>query len=250
MTFTKWKMDLPMFKQTSLQDQVILITGASRGIGREVAISCAQAGAMVIVSARTQKGYELVVSAIHQQGGRAEGVELDVTSDESVHQAVLHVLKQHGHIDALVNCAGIIQYDTPVWSTSIEDWDRMMKVNLRGTFLCCHAVTKNMVERGKGKIVNLASSSARMADDDLGPYTASKWAVAGYTTSLARSLRPHGIRVNGVNPGWVDTDMSRAYQSEGDVEWSTPNEIATAVLYLLTLAPRDMTGQFLDIFGS
>ncbi len=89
-----------------------------------------------------------------------------------------------------------------------------------------------------------------MADDDLGPYTASKWGVAGYTTSLARSVRPHGIRVNGLNPGWVDTDMSRAFIPEGDAEWSTPTEISNAALYLATDAPRDMTGQFLDIFGS
>ena len=89
-----------------------------------------------------------------------------------------------------------------------------------------------------------------MADDDLGPYTASKWGVAGYTTSLARSVRPHGIRVNGLNPGWVDTDMSRAFTPEGDAEWSTPMEISNAALYLATSAPRDMTGQFLDIFGS
>ena len=125
-----------------------------------------------------------------------------------------------------------------------------MKVNVRGTFVCCRAVIEHMIAQKSGKIVNMGSSSARMADDDLGPYTASKWAVVGYTTSLARSVRPHKIQVNGLNPGWVDTDMSRAYQAEGDDEWSTVDEIANAVLYLLTGAPRDMTGQFIDIFGS
>lgn len=239
-----------MFDSSLLKDQVVLITGASRGIGRQVALNCAQLGAQVVVSARSEQGYNTVVNEIKAKGGQAYGVQLDVSSESSVQQAVNQVLEQFQRIDALVNCAGIIQYDTPVWQSSIKDWDQMMSINLRGTFLCCHAVAPHMVERAQGKIVNLASSSARMADDDLGPYTASKWAVAGYTTSLARSLRPHGVRVNGVNPGWVDTDMSRAYQAEGDSEWSTPQEIANSIIYLLALAPRDMTGQFLDIFGS
>ena len=234
----------------ALQDQVIMITGASRGIGRTTAILCAQASAHVVVTARTQQGYQSVVEEIRQNGGSVEGVLLDVTHTEHVGNAVDKVMTRHHRIDGLVNCAGIIQYHTPVWQTSVEDWDLMMKVNVRGTFLCCSAVVPHMVERRSGRVVNVGSSSARMADDDLGPYTASKWAVAGYTTSLARSVRPYQVRVNGVNPGWVDTDMSRAYKPEGDKEWSTPDEIARAIFYLLTSAPRDMTGQFLDIFGS
>ena len=233
-----------------LQDQIIMITGASRGIGRATAMLCAQASAHVIVTARTAQGYQCVVEEIRQSGGSAEGVLLDVTHAEHVSQAVDEVISRHQRIDGLVNCAGIIQYHTPVWQTRIEDWDLMMKVNVRGTFLCCNAVVPKMVERRSGRVVNVGSSSARMADDDLGPYTASKWAVAGYTTSLARSVRPYQVRVNGVNPGWVDTEMSRAYKPEGDKEWSTPGEIARAIFYLLTAAPRDMTGQFLDIFGS
>jgi NAD(P)-dependent dehydrogenase (short-subunit alcohol dehydrogenase family) len=137
-----------------------------------------------------------------------------------------------------------------VWKTTIEEWDEMMRVNLRGMFLCSHAVVPHMVERKRGIIINIGSSSGRMADEDFGPYTATKWGVLGYTTSLARSLRPHGIRVNGINPGWVDTDMSRAFDPRGDPEWSTPEEIAEAALFLAARSPRDMTGQFLDIFGS
>ena len=239
-----------MTQAITLEDKLILITGASRGIGRQTALTCAQAGAFVIVSARSKEGFEAVIADIERSGGRASGLLLDVTDEQSVQRAIEHIIETYGRIDGLVNCAGIIQYDTPVWQTSIEDWDRMMQVNVRGTFLVCRAVTPHMVKAHRGRIVNLASSSARMADDDLGPYTASKWAVAGYTTSLARSVRPYGVKVNGVNPGWVDTDMSRAYQPDGDQEWSTPKEIADAILYLLTLAPRDMTGQFLDIFGS
>lgn len=233
-----------------LQDQVALITGANRGIGRAIALAFAHEGARTAVTGRDLARCQPVVSEIVSQGGTAQPFVLDVTQDAGVATAVDRVLSTWGRIDILVNSAGIIQYHTPVWETSIEDWDTIMQVNLRGTFLCCHAVVPHMRARGHGTIINIASSSARMADDDMGPYTASKWGVAGYTTSLARSLRPHGIRVNGLNPGWVDTDMSRAFDPKGDPEWSTPEEIAQAALYLATRAPRDMTGQFIDIFGS
>ena len=139
---------------------------------------------------------------------------------------------------------------THTWETMVEDWDSVMNVNLRGTFLCCHAVIPHMMERGRGVIINIGSSSGRMADEEYGPYAASKWGVVGYTTSLARSIRPHGIRVNGINPGWVDTDMARVLEPEGNPEWSTPEEIAQSALFLAAQAPRDMTGQFIDVFGS
>ena len=175
---------------------------------------------------------------------------MDVANEDEINEAVKQVLEDWGQIDILVNSAGIIQYHTPVWKTTVEEWDRMMEINMRGTFLVCHAVVPHMVEQGTGTVINIASSAARMADDDLGSYTASKWGVAGYTTSLARSVRTHGVRVNALNPGWVDTDMSREFDAKGDPEWSTPEEIAQAALFLAAYAPRDMTGQFIDIFGS
>ncbi len=233
-----------------LEGKVAFITGAGRGIGRSISLSLAREGANIAVTGRTKERREQVVDEITASGGNARAFVLDVAKDEDVVMSVKQVLEAWGQIDILVNSAGIIQYDTPVWKTTIEEWDSMMKINLRGTFLCCHTVVPHMVDRGAGKVINIASSSARMADDDLGPYTASKWAVAGYTTSLAKSVRPHGVSVNGLNPGWVDTDMSREFDPAGDPEWSTPEEIANAALYLATDAPRDMTGQFLDIFGS
>ncbi len=233
-----------------LQDQVALITGANRGIGRAIALAFAQEGARVAVTGRDPVRCQPVVTEITAQGGTAQPFGLDVSQDTDVMAAVDRVLATWGRIDILVNSAGVIEYHTPVWETTIEGWDTTMQVNLRGTFLCCRAVIPHMRTQGRGTIINIASSAARMADDDLGAYTASKWGVVGYTTSLARSLRPHNIWVNGLNPGWVDTDMARAFAPHGDPEWSTPDEIAQAALFLATRAPRDMTGQFIDIFGS
>lgn len=233
-----------------LDGKIALISGASRGIGRQIALTFAANGAHVVAGGRNLTVVSTLIDEVRALGGNGTAVLLDVTDNEQVENATRDTIASLGAIDILVNCAGVIIYDTPVWKTTIEEWDSMMQVNLRGTFLCCRSVVPHMIRQQSGTIINIASSSARMADDDLGPYTASKWGVAGYTTSLARSVRPHGIRVNGLNPGWVDTDMSRAFTPEGDAEWSTPTEISNAALYLATDAPRDMTGQFLDIFGS
>ena len=233
-----------------LTGQVALITGAGRGIGRAIALTFARNGARIAVTGRTRELRERVAAEIVASGGEALPFELDVTQDSEVVQAVAEVLSAWGRIDILVNNAGIIQYDSPVWSTTVEEWDAMMAVNLRGMFLCCRAVVPQMMERNQGVIINIGSSSGRMADHKYGPYTATKWGVMGYTVSLARSLRSHGIRVNGINPGWVDTDMSRAFDPRGDPEWSTPEEIAQTALFLAGQAPRDMTGQFIDVFGS
>ena len=234
----------------TLDGQVALITGAGRGIGRAIALTFARNGARIAVTGRTRESREWVAAEIVASGGEARPFDLDVTQDNEVVRAVAEVLSDWGRIDILVNNAGIIQYDSPVWATTVEEWDAMMAVNLRGMFLCCRAVVPHMMERNRGVVINIGSSSGRMADHEYGPYTATKWGVVGYTVSLARSLRPHGIRVNGINPGWVDTDMSRAVEPQGDPDWSTAEEIAQTALFLAAQAPRDMTGQFIDVFGS
>ena len=232
-----------------LKDQVALITGAGRGIGRSIAFAFAREGAKIAVTGRTKESRERIAQEIVNQGGQAKAFALDVTVDDQVSEAVSQVLSVWGRIDILVNNAGVIIHNTPVWATKVEQWDSMMGVNLRGMFLCCHAIIPHMLKGGKGVIINIGSSSGRMADDEYGPYAASKWGVVGYTASLGRSLRP-AIQVNGINPGWVDTDMSRGSNAAGDPAWSTPEEIAQTALFLATRAPRDMTGQFIDVFGS
>lgn len=234
-----------------LQGQVALITGAGRGIGRSIALGFAQEGATVAVTGRTRERLDRVAAEIAASGGDARPYTMDVSRDSDVAEATGRILSEYGQIDILVNNAGIDSGGkTPVWAITLEQWDSIMNTNLRGMFLCCQAVIPSMMEKGRGVIINIGSSSGRRADDSYGPYAASKWGVVGYTASLAASLRPHGVRVNGINPGWVDTDMSRALDPKGSPEWSTPEEIADAALFLATAAPRDMTGQFIDVFSS
>ena len=106
-----------------------------------------------------------------------------------------------------------------------------------------------MMEREEGVIINIGSSSGRLPEGDYGAYATSKWIVVGYTASLAHSLRPHGVRVNGINPDWVDSDMAREYDPQGNHEWITGEQIAQAAVYLAVHAPTVMTRQFIDIFG-
>ena len=232
-----------------LKDRVALITGAGRGIGRAIAVAFAREGARVAVTGRNSQRLAQVVDEIRAVGGEAESFVLDVTNADDPERAVDQVTRIWGRIDILVNNAGVITYHTPVWETSIEQWDEVMNTNLRGMFLVSRAVIPEMMKREQGVIINIGSSSGRLPEGDYGAYVTSKFGVVGYTASLAHSLRSHGIRVNGINPDWVDTDMARAYDRDGHPDWITGEQIAQAALYLAAHAPKLMTGQFIDLFG-
>ena len=168
-----------------------------------------------------------------------------------VSESIGKILELWDHIDILVNNAGIIHPDSPVWMTTISDWDEEMAINLRGTFLCCHYVVPQMVNRKDGVVINIGSSSGTIPEDMSGAYGATKWGVVGYTSSLAKSVRPHGVRVNGLNPGWVETGMTAGQVPLGaGPEWTQPEDIARAALFLAAHAPADMTGQFMNLFGA
>lgn len=231
-----------------LDGRVALVTGAGRGIGRAIALAFAREGARVAVTGRNPARLAQVVEVICAGGGVAEALVLDVTREADAARVAEEVVARWGGIDVLVNNAGVITYDTPVWETTMEQWDDVMNTNLRGVHLVCRAVAPHMVRERSGIIINIGSSSGRQPDGDNGAYAASKWGVVGYTASLAQSLRPYGINVNGINPDWVDTDMARACHPEGDPSWITGEEVAQAALYLVAHAPRLMNGQFIDLF--
>ena len=140
-----------------LENKVVFITGAGRGIGRHIGLAFAKERAKIAVTGRTKERREQVVNEIVSDGGEARAYSLDVSNDDEIFEATKQVLEDWGQIDILVNSAGIIQYYTPVWKTTIEEWDRMMEINLRGTFLCCHAVVPHMIEQGTGIVINIAS---------------------------------------------------------------------------------------------
>ena len=233
-----------------LEHKVALITGAGRGIGRAIALAFAREGARVVVTGRNIDQLARVVDEIHAGGGEAEAFTLDVTRNDDAHGVAKEVVGKWGRIDLLVNNAGVITYHTPVWETTMEQWDYVMNTNLRGMHLVCRAVIPQMMLREQGIIINIGSSSGRQPQGDYGAYVTSKWGVVGYTASLAHSLLPYGITVNGINPDWVDTDMARAYYPDGDPDWITGEEIAQAALYLAAHAPKLMTGQFMDLFSA
>ena len=232
----------------NIQDKVALITGSGRGMGRAISLGLAKNGVKVALTGRNQSLLDKTAKEIEEAGGNAKTFLLDVTDDRQAESVSKEVCEEWGSIDILVNNAGVIVYDKPVWETTLEEWNFIMDTNLKGTFLTCKAVLPYMMQKGAGYIINIGSSSGKEPDDEYGPYAASKWGVVGYTASLAKSLIGQGIIVNGINPTWVDTDMARAYIPEGDPDWVTQNEISDAVIYLLTKAPKAMTGKFIDIF--
>ena len=234
-----------------LKDKVVLVTGAGQGIGRAIALVMAGEGAKVALTGRNTARLEEVSKEIQLAGGQSAPWRMDVSSEKEVVDSVRNITNLWGRIDILVNNAGIIHADTPVWETSISDWDEEMAINLRGTFLCCHHVLPQMVERKEGLVINIGSSSGTIPEDMSGAYGATKWGVIGYTTSLAKSVRPHGVRVNGLNPGWVETGMTAGQIPPGaGPEWTQPEDIARAALFLAAHAPADMTGQFINLFGA
>ena len=217
-------------------------------MGRAISLGLAKNGVKVALTGRNQSLLDKTAKEIEEAGGNAKTFLLDVTDDRQAESVSKEVCEEWGSIDILVNNAGVIVYDKPVWETTLEEWNFIMDTNLKGTFLTCKAVLPYMMQKGAGYIINMGSSSGKEPDDEYGPYAASKWGVVGYTASLAKSLIGQGIIVNGINPTWVDTDMARAYIPEGDPDWVTQNEISDAVIYLLTKAPKAMTGKFIDIF--
>ena len=239
----------------SLQGRRALVTGAATGIGRATALMLAQAGAHVVVNhLRQAEAAQAVVQAIEAAGGQATAIEADV----SVAGDVERLVAQAGEVHILVNNAGIIQ-EKPFLDTTEADWDRMLATDLKSVFLMSRAVLPGMVARGGGVIVNLASDLGILGRENYAPYCAAKAGVIGLTRSLAREFAPHGIRVNAIAPGPVNTAMvSLEHMS---AEWmekelaipqhrvAEPEEIAATALFLASDLSRFYCGQVLGPNG-
>lgn len=247
-----------MFKLTN---RVAIVTGSGtkRGIGRTIALTLAKQGAAVVVADLNAEGIEDTVNAITEAGGRALGVELNVTSKESIDAMVGKVLETYGRIDILVNNAGISQKVT-VEDMTLEDMTRIFNVNMYGLFLCTQAVVRIMKEQKYGRIVSLSSVSAKRGGGVFGGshYSASKAAVLGFSKNLAREVALDGITVNCVAPGLVNTDIWKSLPEElannviAGIPMGRPGEteeVAAAIAFLASEEASYITGEEIDING-
>jgi len=222
----------------TLADQVAIVTGAGRGIGRAVALAFAAEGARVVLASRTRADLAEVAGAIRDQGGNALALPTDVTQDAAVEALVEEVAAQLGRIDILVTAAGVAAFG-PVAGTKPSDWDGMLAVNLRGAMVCCRAVLPVMQRQRRGTIVNVGSIASKRAIPGGAAYAATKAGLAAFSAVLAEELRADGIRVGVVVPGAVDTPLWDAIPGGPDrARMLRPDDVARAVVLMTSLPPN------------
>lgn len=244
-----------------LNGKVAVVTGSGskRGIGREIALSLSKQGAAVVIADMGKDGIDDVVAEIESTGGKALGVLLDVTSEESVNALVDKTVKTFGSLDILINNAGISQKVT-VEDMTLEDMKRVFNVNMFGLFLISKAVLKPMKEKGWGRIISLSSVSGKRGGGVFGGahYSASKAAVLGFSKNLAREVAKDGITVNCVAPGLVNTDIWKSMPEElaqkviDGIPMGRPgetSEIASTISFLSSEEASYITGEDIDING-
>ena len=248
-----------MKRNLLLKDRVVLVTGSSRGIGRAIAIESARSGADIAITYNKQAdSAESIATEIRKLGRRTLTLQVDVYSRVSVQKIISRTLKTFGRIDVLINNAGILQ-QKPFLEITDEDWERIMAINLKGTFICSQEVFSVMQKQGKGIIINMASSGGQLGGSLAVHYSVSKAGIICLTKSLARIGAPYSIRVNCIAPGLIDTEMTQdeihseagqekikqiPIQRPGSVE-----EIAQMVVFLASENSAYITGQTINVNG-
>lgn len=226
-----------------LSGQSALVTGAGRGIGRAIGSALAVAGAWVFLAARTTDQLESAAREIQQNGGTAVPVPTDLSKEEDIQSLFQRISDRAGGLDILVNNAGV-GFFGPLVEFSSSDFDRVMQVNTKATFLCCQRALRLMIPKRKGYIINISSVVGFKGYPNQAAYTASKHAVMGLTKSLAVEAQEHGIRVSAVLPGGVNTKMVADARPDLDPKiLLQPEDIAHTVLYLLSLSDRAAVDQ-------
>ena len=242
---------------TDLNGKVALVTGAARGLGRCIAESLAAAGAKIACIDVNTESLTDTVAAIRAGGGEAEPIACDVTQSDRVGETVNEVIKLWGALNILVNNAGITR-DNVIVRMKDEQWDSVLNINLRGTFLFTRAAARPMMKAREGRIINIASVSGLMGNPGQVNYSASKAGVIGLTRTVARELSSRNVTVNAVAPGFIATDMTAALGEEILQEvrkqiplgrMGDPQDVADAVLYLASDAASFITGHVLTVDG-
>lgn len=240
----------------TFKGKTAIVTGAGQGIGEGIAGALVSLGARVALVDMDEARVSKVAAVLAGDGTSAQAYVGDIRDAEFLADAVGQILEKWGQIDVLVNNAGVIR-DNLLGNISEEDWDTVLDVNLKGTFLCCRAVVPHMKERQYGKIVNIASRSA-LGNVGQANYSASKGGVISFTRTLALELAKYGINVNAVSPGFIDTPMTRGLPAKArerllrmqpSGKAGAPEDIANAVCFLASDAARFITGQVLNVDG-
>jgi NAD(P)-dependent dehydrogenase (short-subunit alcohol dehydrogenase family) len=236
------------------------VTGASRGIGRVIAVAFAEAGADVALVARGADGLAETAEAIEAVGRKAFIIPADVTSYDAVEDAVGQAIDRLGHLDIVVNNAGGSNFMVPFRDLRLSGWDKLLQLNLSSTVYVCHAVAGHLLDRGQGSVINVASVAGVSATPTMTPYGASKAAVVSLTKSLAVEWATEGVRVNALCPGWTATELNRTLWEDPVLgpatiattpmgRWARPDEMAGPAVFLASDASSFMTGQALLVDG-
>jgi 3-oxoacyl-[acyl-carrier protein] reductase len=239
-----------------LAGKVAIVTGASRGIGRAIALELANFGAKVVVNYASSSGAaDELVEKIISGGGEAMAIGADVSKPEQIDALVKTVMDQWGRIDVLVNNAGITR-DTVMLRMKLADWQAVIDTNLTGVFSCTRAVSKIMLKQKSGRIINIASVAGQIGNPGQASYSASKAGVLGFTRTVAKELSSRGITVNAVAPGFIATDMTTDLKTEGIIQfiplgrYGQPEEVAGMVRFLAAdPAAAYITGQTFNVDG-
>ena len=239
-----------------LTGRVALITGASRGIGKAIAVRCAAEGATVIACAR-ERNADAVVNDIVAAGGVAEACTMDVTDPASVGDAVRAGLEKFQTIDIVVNNAGIVR-DQLLMRMKPDEWDDVLATNLTAAFTCTQAVLRPMLKQRRGRVINISSVVGQSGNPGQANYAASKAGLIGFTKALAREVASRGLTVNIVSPGMIETDMTAGLEDSvrerlaGQIplgRFGTPDDVAAAVCFLASDEASYITGQVLSVNG-
>jgi len=254
MTYGEMKMGI----EISLDGKAAVVTGAGRGIGKSVALTLADAGADVVLAARTTSQLEETAEEIRARGGKALPIRTDVTDKNSVEKLMAGSLDTFGGLHILVNNAATMA-PKPLLDQSEDEWDRVMAVNLKSVFLCTQAAGRHMVQQRYGKIVNMASTGGEAAGPMNASYHASKAGIILFTKSVALEWIRYNININAVGPGFVDTDLVDQFIQKGTREnrlkgipirrFAEPQEIANLVLFLASDLSSYMVGEHVIIDG-
>ena len=240
----------------SLEGQTAIVTGASRGIGKAIAIFLAKEGAEVIINySSSLENANKVVSEINSFGGKAYPLQADISNENSVNELIKTVLEKNNTIDILVNNAGITK-DGLLMRMKTDDWQKVLDLNLSGVFYCTRAVSRQMLKQKKGRIINITSVVGLMGNPGQANYSAAKAGVVGLTQSAAKEFASRGITVNAVAPGFISTDMTKDLNSESILSaiplgrFGNPEDVAGAVRYLASdPSAAYITGQTIQVDG-